>query len=279
MHGLSDLQIGSESTSLSVIKARIQEIVDDPFDSGVIIPGDIEDFDRPSTRAIRKSAFAERGEVVIADARHYMRFIDDEIIPLLLPLQKTKYGIIGILAGHHWTQLSPVLNSAQYICNELTRLSKKTVTYLGEMSSFLDMRFRCGPKSLRVVGHVQHGEGGGQTKAAAINKIERAFQSFDADYYIRAHDCQKIASMTDRLYPKALRGGEGPEMLHKTVAYLNLGAATRGYEMSRGPASYIEKGMMRPCTLGWGSLLFKIRRAFQQEDIHHNFKCDIRVTI
>ncbi len=279
LHGLCDLQIGSESTSLSVIRNRIKEILEDTNDSGVIIPGDIEDEDRPSTRAIRASAFAERGEVIGRDAQKHMAFVDKEIIPILLPLQKTKYGIIGILAGHHWTQLSPVLNSAQYICQELTRLSGKAVTYLGEMSSFLDLRFQSHNKGVRVVGHIQHGEGGGQTKAASINKLERAFQSFDADFYIRAHDCQIIASKTDRLHPKALRDGETPEMLHKTVAYLNLGAATRGYEMSKGPASYIEKGMMRPSTLGWGTINFKIRRAYQHEDSHHNFRCDMKITI
>jgi len=208
-----------------------------------------------------------------------MRFVDDEIIPLLLPLQKTKYGIIGVLAGHHWTQLTPVLNSVQYICNRLTELSKKRVTYLGEMSSFLDMRFKSHGKGLRMVGHIQHGEGGGQTKAASMNKIERAFQGFDADYYIRGHDCQILASKADRLHPKAMRQGEHPEMLHKTVAYLNLGAATRGYEMSRGPASYIEKGMMRPSSLGWGSINFAIRRAYEHEDKHGNFKCEMKVTI
>lgn len=208
-----------------------------------------------------------------------MRFIDDKIIPLLLPLQKTKYGIIGILAGHHWTQLTPVINSVEYICNELTRLSGKKVTYLGEMSSFLDMRFQSSKVSIRVVGHIQHGEGGGQTKSSSLNKLERAFQSFDADFYIRAHDCQIVASKTDRLFPKALRGGDQPEMLHKTVAYLNLGAATRGYEMHKGRASYIEKGMMRPSTLGWGTISFRLSKSLQDEDRHHNLKCDMKITI
>lgn len=279
LHGLCDLQIGSESTSLSVIKSRIHEIINDPVDSAVIIPGDIEDEDRPSTRTIRESAFAGRGEVVTRDAQKHMAFVDKEIIPLLLPLQKTKYGIIGVLAGHHWTQLSPVLNSAQYICQELTRLSGKKVSYLGEMSTFLDIRFQSHGRGVRMVGHIQHGEGGGQTKASSVNKLERAFQSFDADFYIRAHDCQIIASKADRLYPKASRDGEHPEMLHKTVAYLNLGAATRGYEMSRGPASYIEKGMMRPSTLGWGTIAFKIRNAYQHEDSHRNYRCDMKITI
>lgn len=281
LHGLCDLQIGSSSTSINIIKQRIREIVADPNDCGVIIPGDIEDEDRPSTRAIRRAAFAGREEVITRDAQKHMKYIDDEIIPILLPLQKTKYGIMGVLAGHHFTQLSPVINSAQYICQELTRITKKKVCYLGQMSSFLDMRFNCnGQKSLRIVGHVQHGAGGGQTKASSLNKIEQAFQSFEADFYIRAHSCQRVGSMTDRLYPKENKLANGqPEMLHKTVAYLNLGSATRGYEMTVDAPSYIESQMMRPVTCGWGSISFIFRKALSCEDRHHNMKVDMRVTV
>ena len=277
---MSDLQIGSTSTSLSIIKQRIREIVSDPIDCGIIIPGDIEDEDRPSTRSRRKQAFSDRGEVIQRDAQKHMAFVDKEIIPILLPLQKTKFGIMGVLGGHHYTQLSPVLNSAQYICQELTRLSGKKVVYLGEMSSFIDLRFQCPQKSLRIVGHIQHGSGGGQTKASSLQKIEQAFQSFEADFYIRAHSCQRVGSMTDRLYPKFLKqGNEVPEMMHKTVAYLNLGAATRGYEMQKGPASYIESEMMRPVTCGWGSIQFIFRKALAEEDSMHNMKCEMRVTV
>lgn len=66
LHGLSDLQIGSESTSLRVIQNRIEEIVEDPIDSGVVILGDITDEDRPSTRERRRSAFADRPEPEIS---------------------------------------------------------------------------------------------------------------------------------------------------------------------------------------------------------------------
>lgn len=281
LHGLCDLQIGSASTSLSVIKTRIKEICDDPHDSAVIIPGDIEDEDRPSTRIIRQSAFAGRDEVAYRDAEKHRDWIDDHVVPLLLPLQKkTKYGILGILAGHHWTQLSPVLNSAQYICQELTRLSRKKVHYLGEMMAYIELRFQQGGKSVKKIGLIMHGEGGGQTKASTIQKLERAAQGFDGDFFIRGHDCQLVATKTDKLYPKEMRKGDRePEMLSRTIAYLNLGAATRGYEMNRTTPSYIEQKLMRPCTMGWGTLKFQMRRAYQWEDSAHNTKCVMKVEI
>lgn len=281
LHGLCDLQIGSSSTILDMVKMRVEEICEDPFDSGVIIPGDIEDEDRPSTRAIRKGAFAGREEVIYRDAEKHMAYLDKFVIPILLPLQKTKFGIMGILAGHHWTQISPVLNSVQYICQEIGRLSHRKVNYLGEMSCFLDLRFLCSNgNALRRTVHVQHGEGGGQTKAASLNKLDKTSQGFIADCYIRAHDCQIVASKFDQLYPKELKDGESdPVLLAKHIAVLNLGSATRGYEMGKGPPSYIESKMMRPTAMGWGTLLFKIRKARSWEDPQRNAKIEIKIQI
>lgn len=274
------MQIGSESTSLSVIKTRIHEIIEDPCDSGVIIPGDLEDEDRPSTRAIRQAAFAGRGEVIHRDAQKHMAYIDKEIVPLLLPLQKTKYGILGVLGGHHWTQISPVLNSVQYICNELSRLSKRKVPYLGEMMSYLELSFQKGIKTIRKIGLIVHGEGGGQTKASTIQKIERLAQGFEGDFFIRGHDCQLVATKTDKLYPKLQRQSDrDPEMLSKTIVYLNLGAATRGYEMNLNTPSYIEQKLLRPSSMGWGSIKFIIRKAHTWEDSDHNLKCTMKVEI
>lgn len=261
----------------------MEEICDDPNDSGVIIPGDIEDEDRPSTRAIRKAAFAERGEVIARDAEKHMAYLDKFVIPLLLPLQKTKFGIMGVLAGHHWTQISPVLNSVQYICQEIGRLSKRKVPYLGEMSAFMDLRFKCqhDGHGLRKVVHVQHGEGGGQTKSASLNKLDRTTQGFIADAYIRAHDCQIVASKFDQLYPKEQAVGDEsePTILARHIAVLNLGSATRGYEVGKGSPSYVEAKMMRPSALGWGTLNFKLRKARSYEDPARNLKCEIGVTI
>lgn len=224
--------------------------------------------------------FGDREEVVHRDAQKHMRWLDQEVIPLLLPLQKTKYGIMGILAGHHWTQLSPALNSAQYICMELSRLSGKKVPYLGEMMSYLDLRFQSKHHHIKKIGLVVHGEGGGQTKGSTIQKIERLAQGFDGDFFIRGHDCQLVATKTDKLYPKERKNAKDePEMLSRTIAYLNLGAATRGYDMSLNTPSYIEQKLLRPSTLGWGYIRFMIRHAYKWEDSDQSVRCSLRVDI
>lgn len=282
LHGLCDLQLGSSSTSLSVIKTRIKEILDDPVDSGVIIPGDIEDEDRPSTRAIRQSVFSDRYEVISRDANKHRDWLDDHVIPLLLPLQKTKYGIMGILAGHHWTQISPAQNSVQYICQELSRLSGKRVPYMGIMLSYLEIRFvktsGRSRESTKKLGLIMHGEGGGQTKASAIQKIERAAQGFEGDFFIRGHDTQLLATKTDKLFPKECRGAQ-PEMRSKTIVYLNLGASTQGYNMTQDQPSYVEEKIMRPTTMGWGTIKFLMRNAHPWEDSNKNSRCVMKVEI
>lgn len=283
LHGICDTQEGSRSTHLGLVDARIQEICEDPY-SAVIIPGDIEDEDRPSTRERRRSAFADRLEVPARDAEKHIAWLDRAIIPRYLKLAKnTKYGILGILAGHHWTQLSPAMNSVQYICRELERKSGRPVPYLGQMSAYVVLTFQmkgprgAGRQALSKVVHVQHGEGGGQTKASTLNKLERTQRGFAADAYIRAHDCQIVGAKYAQLYPKA---GDGePTILSKNIAVLNLGSATMGYELSRGEPSYVEAKMMSPTAMGWGTMKFRVRRAHTFEDPSHNLICDIKVEI
>lgn len=279
LHGLSDLQIGSQDCSERVIKRRVDEILDDPVDSGVVILGDIEDEDRPSTRSHRKAAFADRPEVISRDAAKHLAWIDKAVIPLLAPLQKMKHGIMGVLAGHHYTDITLDLNSAEYICNRLGEVSKRKVRYLGIMSSFIDLRFRSEHHAVKSMGHIQHGEGGGQTKGSTLARLDRTSQGFEADWYMRAHDCQLVATKTDKLFAKEVHVGSAPDIGHRTIPMLNLGSATQGYQPSRKAPSYVEQGMMRPTTMGWGSIFMDIRKAWAYEDPNQSYKIDYKVLI
>jgi hypothetical protein len=285
---LADFQLGSRSTCLWKIEQHIDDILENAktTDSGIIFAGDIEDEDRPSTRALRQQMAADRPEVPERDAQKHMAWIDRDVIPLLLKLHTgTKYGIMGGVAGHHWTKLSPALNSVQYIFNELKRKTGKQCVYLGEMVSFLDFRFSYSKKSssasscksIRQVGLLQHGEGGGQTKASTINKLDRAAQGFEADFYIRGHDCQLVGTKNDQLFAKETHAGGAPAIHSRTKAMLNLGAATMGYEMGKQGSSYIETAMMRPATMGWGTLKFRIRHSRKGEDANYGLRSDIKL--
>ena len=240
---LADFQLGSSSCCEWKIKQHIDDILEDAplVDSGVIFAGDIEDEDRPSTRMIRAKIAAERSEVVERDSMKHIAWLEHKVIPLLMRLHKgTKYGIMGGVAGHHYTKLTHDMNSVQYIYRRLAELSGKPCVYLGEMVSFLDLTFTDEKKhGIRQVGLLQHGEGGGATKAATLTKLERAAQGFDADFHIRGHDCQLVGFKSDQLYARENKSGE-PSIGCRTRASLNLGSATQGYEVGRKPSSYIE---------------------------------------
>lgn len=289
---IADFQLGSRSCCEWKIKQHIDDILEsaETVDSGVLVAGDLEDEDRPSTRSIRAHIGADRKEVVQRDAEKHMAWIDKKVIPLLLPLHKgTKYGIMGGVAGHHWTQLTefeendgkkiPAMNSVQYIYRRLAEITKKPCVYLGQMVSFIDLTFveTKRNQSIRQVGLLQHGEGGGATKAATLTKLDRSAQGFEADFFIRGHDCQLVGTKTDQLYPKHSREGCDPAILCRTKAMLNLGSATMGYEFRKDEPSYIESAMMRPATLGWGTIQFRIRRASVPEDSSQALHCDLKL--
>lgn len=289
---ISDFQLGSRSCCEWKIKQHIDDILGNAktTDSGILVAGDLEDEDRPSTRAIRAHIGAERAEVVQRDAMKHIAWLEQKVIPILLPLHKgTKYGIMGGVAGHHWTQLTeyekdgkhePAINSVQYIYRRLQELTGKPCLYLGEMVSFIDLTFTYrkvkgeADQGIRIVGLLQHGEGGG-----AINKLTRAAKGFEADFFIRGHDCKLIGTKEDQLYARETRSGGEPAILSRTRAMLNLGAATMGYEMTKGVPSYIEQKMMLPSTMGWGTLKFRIRRSLQVEDKNRNARFDIKVEL
>ncbi len=286
LHGLCDVQEGSRSTLIDLVDFWVDQMIAEAkhHDSGVVIPGDLEDEDRPSTRAIRRAAFAEREEVTQRDMENHVLWMEKHLIPRYVRLHKAlKYGIVGVLAGHHWSQIAKDLNSVQWICQRVTKLANcgRPVPYWGEMSAMLTMRFRGEGgnrgKGLRKVGHIQHGEGGGQTKGATLTKLDRTSQGFLADFYIRAHDCQIVAAKDQQLYPKDSEGSK--VLLCRQVAKLNLGSATRGYEVGTDGPSYVEAKMMRPTAMGWGTVKFIVRQARTWEDPSKNVTCDMKIEI
>lgn len=284
---IADFQLGSRSCCEWKIQQHIDDILENAntVDSGVIVAGDLEDEDRPSTRMLRAQIAAERAEVVDRDAMKHIAWLEHKVIPMLLPLHTgTKYGIMGGVAGHHFTQLTeytdasgstqPAINSVQYIYRRLAEITGKPCVYLGEMVSFIDLTFEYQEtgRSLRQVGLLQHGEGSG-----AANKLTRTAKGFDADFFIRGHDCKLLGTKEDQLYAKETRSGGEPAILSRTRAMLNLGSATLGYEMSKKKPSYIEEKMMLPSTMGWGTLKFRIRKSLAAEDENRNMRADIKV--
>ena len=279
LHAISDMQIESGTCDRRLVRESIKEIADDPTGGLNIILGDIEDADRPTTRARKIQTFGDRIEALDQDGKIYKHYLDSKVVPLLLPLAKTRNGCLGILAGHHWKRLTSDLNSVQYICQRLTALSGRKVPYLGQMSSWIWIRFhfkKDPTKAIKKLIHVQHGVGGGQTLASALNRLEMTSRSMAGDLLIRAHDCKLVTAKFDRLYPK---DSDTPTILHKTIGLMNIGSFTRGYALGTGEPEYPEAAMMRPTTLGYGKAHFDVRFSKVHEDPSSNLRADIKLEI
>lgn len=297
LHGIGDWQIGSRSTIEELIDMHIDDILFDAKtrDSGVALLGDLGDEDRPTTRVMRAHIAAERDEVVDRDAKKHVTWLKHAILPRLERLHMgTKFGIMGAVAGHHWTMLPEGISDVEWMLRELEKKTGKRCPYMGEMSGWLDLRFRMAkksksatsPASVRKLIHIQHGVGGGQTKSASLNKLDRTTQGFIADGYMRAHDCQLVASKFSQLYPceskmnpKHPELRPEPKIMAKSIAVLNTGSATQGYEITKKKPAYPEQGMMRPTEMGWGKLTITIRRARDFENVNNNLIGAFNVTI
>ncbi|MBS3927817.1 MAG: hypothetical protein KGZ65_04415 [Sphingomonadales bacterium] len=288
LHALADLQYGSKSSDETLMRRKLKDIVDDPTGGMSVVLGDLTDDDRPTTRIMRKAAFAGRPEVLDADARDKKFFVDDKVIPMLLPLASTKHGIIGVLAGHHWSYVRvedekgvKYVNSARYICDELGRMTKRKVPYLGIMSAWIQLviEMKSNHQSVLQMIHIQHGVGGGQTLASALNKLETTARWAEADLLIRAHDCKLVAGKIVRLGPRMQRSGMTRSLKSSTIGLLNIGSMTRGYVIGEEEPDYVEMEMMRPTSMGWGKAHFNIRKSSRVEDPNQNFRADLTCEI
>jgi hypothetical protein len=95
--------------------------------------------------------------------------------------------------------------------------------------------------------------------------------------YIRAHDCKLVAAKSVEVYPKNTEGD--PCLMSKDIAMLNIGSATRGYNLTKDAPDYVEAEMMRPTAMGWGEVHFDVRKAFTDEDPSQNLHVDIKLEL
>lgn len=279
MHFVSDFQLGSSQAEKDLVVQKVQEIAADP-DAVWGVLGDLEDDDRPTTRIRKKAAFPDRDEVLSSAARDHVAWIDQEVLPILKPL--TTRPCVGVLAGHHFTQLSSNWNSVQYICASLSKKSAHPVPYLGIMSAWLRCIFEVeigrGRRPVQRFVHVQHGVGGSQVAGGALKKLEKARAGFTADAYVRAHDCHLESAKVAVLRPRE-KGGHAQQIRSQVVPLLNIGSASKSYIETLGEPAYPEMDMMQPSAMGWGVLRAVPRVAWKFEDPSQNMMIDFRVEI
>ena len=274
-----DWQIGSKACDESRIDWWVDKVVTNQKSIWTIL-GDVEDDDRPTTRIAKRRSFADRTEVLTNAGRDHCAWLDKAILPKILKLAERPST--GILAGHHWSELTTTLNSVQYLCAAANKHDKNRITYLGEMSAFICFHFVGEGKyegvKLTRMAHVQHGTGGGSALGSALRRVAKTAEGFYASVYIRAHSCSLEAAKKNKLWtrPETL---DKPELIDDTLLFVNVGCATRGFDIGKGEPLYPEAAMMNPATMGWATIGINIRPPLPWEDQQQKMIVEFTATI
>ncbi len=259
-----DDQLGGNVSDEFAVREWVDEVLADQSAVWAKL-GDIEDEDRPTTRIRRRSMNADRPEVNQRDAAKHLAWIDQKVIPIMRPLIKRR--CLGILAGHHFTQITSVINSVQYICRKLTSLGGYPVPYLGQMESWAPVRFEAeghaGRERIPRLFHLQHGTGGSQAVGSALKKLKKTADGIYADVYVRGHDLRLEATRIAQLSPGT---GDVPTIANRHALLVNTGGASKSRTLTRGTPIYPESGGMGAVAMGWAKVNAYLRPYRDGED-------------
>jgi hypothetical protein len=229
-------------TALDVLRRTIDKALDE--NAYFLGMGDMIDFMSPSNRQrLKGAALYDSAEDVIDDKAMELTH---EIYELAL--KPTKGRWLGMLEGHHFTQLKSGDTTDMRLCAMLD------AKHLGT-SAYVRLQFQIDTSRLNVVLWAHHGTGGGATAAAPLNKLERAAFGWEgADIFVMGHTCKMPATRIQRPYPR-WHGKGAPDLVHRDILLVNSGGFARSYivgnrqgQVPRG--GYAEMGMMNPVPLG-----------------------------
>jgi hypothetical protein len=243
---ISDLQWAGERgpTAKDLLKRHIDRCLE--LNAWYLGLGDYIDFMSPSNRQrMRSAALYDTAEDVV----------DDKALELTWELYEkflkpTKGRWLGMLHGHHYTQLRSGETTDQRLCQMLD------APFLGT-SAYIRLQFKVTKSQARgnIVIWAHHGCGGGQKAGAPLGKIEDMAAAFPgADIYLMGHTTKSPVAPIERVIPR-WHGQGAPDLVHKRVYLVNSGGFARGYQKGATQGSvpmggYVEQGMMRPASLG-----------------------------
>lgn len=208
--------------------------------------GDYIDAFSPSNRQRLKAAglYDNANRVLDSAARRLV----EELYERALKSSKGRW--LGLLSGHHYADLRDGTTTDQLLAGMLD------APHLGDCA-YVRLRFVKGPKSGCVLIWAHHGQGSGKSAAAPVQKLEGLAAAWEADIFLMGHQSKVAAAPVDRCFPVWPRGdGVQPSRLfYKTVLLVGTGSFARGYVERRrdgetAAGTYVEKGMMRPVSLG-----------------------------
>lgn len=205
--------------------------------------GDYIDFSSPSNRQrLKAAALYDTAEMVIADKA---RELTDELYEEYL--SDTKGRWIGLLEGHHWSQLMTGQTTDQYLADKLQ------CPFLGT-SAYVGLQWDLGTYGHRIITlWAHHGAGGGQKTHAPLLKLENLLPYWDADIFLIGHMTKQAAAPVSRVFP--VWTSKVPVLRDRKVYLVGTGGWLKGYEeRSRHGTTprggYVEAKMLNPVQLG-----------------------------
>ncbi|KKN67771.1 hypothetical protein LCGC14_0458040 [marine sediment metagenome] len=241
---IGDVQLGAEGADLDRLKRHIDYGLE--HNAYFLGMGDYVDVASPSNRAKIRAAGLYDSVMEALEAA-----AEKAIGEFLEAVKGTEGRWLGILEGHHFydfadgttsdTRIALALSTPQFTCHHLGTSALVRIPFV-----------RGGRTACSTTIWCHHGQGGGQTTGAILNKLERQVGNFEADIYLMGHYTKEVSERKSRI---SLSRGPDPHLIHKTIYLASTGGFHRGYLhknrtglVPRG--SYVEQGMFSPATLG-----------------------------
>lgn len=205
--------------------------------------GDYIDFLSPSNRQrLRGAALYDTAEDVI----------DDKALELTMELYEThlkptKGRWLGLLEGHHFTQLKTGDTTDMRLCQMLD------TKFLGT-SAYIRLQFRQQTERHSLIVWAHHGAGGGSKAAAPVQKLENIAPYWDADVFVMGHMTKQAMASINRISSR-WNGNGSPDLIHRKIMLVGAGGFSKGYveharqgQVPRG--GYVEQRLLNPAALG-----------------------------
>lgn len=253
-------------TTLRLLLARIAYGLE--HDAYFVGMGDYIDFMSPSNRQrFRSAALYDSAEDVV----------DEKALELTqelyeVALKPTTGRWLGLLEGHHFSQLKSGMTTDQHLCHLLK------APFLGTCA-YIRLQFQNGKGRRRSVVNLwcHHGTGSGKA-GAPIAKLENLCPYWEADVFLMGHMTKQATAPVNRIYPAYTKGGGS--LTHRKIYLVGTGGFSRGYTASRRDGAvprgnYVEQRMLNPTALGCPLLLIKPIRARRK----HTDRFEIELTV
>ena len=231
--------------------------------------GDYIDFASPSNRQrLRAAALYDTAEEVIEDAAVQLM---EKLYEKALKGSEGRW--LGLLEGHHYTQLQDGTTTDQLLCRKLQTKFLGTCAYIRLVFTSTTARGN-------VTIWCHHGVGSGRI-GAPLNKLELLPTYWDADIYLMGHQSKIVAAPLDRVEP-VWSGTQEPHLIHRTILIAGTGGFSKAYLLNSTQGSiprggYVEKAMLSPVALG--GVMITIAPRWKQINGHKVWNPDLRISL